>query len=150
MSKLSTGPRNGLLAGAARAAILLGLTAALAGCYSARPVAEARVDDTYPNDIRQRHPIAIREGERTLEIFVGTNRGGLTPAQRADVLALAHRWGHEATGGIVIQVPAGTSNEAAAAGVLREIQGAVQGIGRCRTLGNRRQIEDGKANHRKR
>ena len=129
MRKLSTGPRIGLLAGAARAAILLGLTAALAGCYSARPIAETRGDDNYPNDVRQRHPIAIREGERTLEILVGTNRGGLTPAQRADVLAFAHRWGREATGGIVIQVPAGTSNEAAALGVLREIQAILAAAG---------------------
>jgi pilus assembly protein CpaD len=129
MSKLSTGPRIGLLAGAARAAILLGLTTALAGCYSARPIAETRANDNYPNDVRQRHPIAIREGERTLEVFVGANRGGLTPAQRADVLAFAHRWGREATGGIVIQVPAGASNEAAAAGVLREIQSILAAAG---------------------
>ena len=129
MSELSTGRRIGIVAGAARTAVLLGLAAALAGCYSARPVAEARTNEAYPNDVRQRHPIAIREGERILEVFVGINRGGLTPAQRADVLALAHRWGREATGGIVIQVPAGTANEAAANGVLREIQSILAATG---------------------
>jgi pilus assembly protein CpaD len=129
MTKLSIGPRLGLLAGVARAAILLVLTSALAGCYTVSPVAETRANDNYPNDIRQRHPIAIREGERTLEVFVGANRGGLTPAQRADVLAFARRWGREATGGIIIQVPTGTANEAAAAGVLREIHSILAAAG---------------------
>src|ERR1700761_1998684 len=34
--------------------------------------------------------------------------------------------------------------------MLREIQGTVQGIGGTRALGDRRQIEDGKGNHRRR
>src|SRR5712691_7047219 len=129
MTKLSIGPRAGLLAGVARTAILLGLTAALAGCYAVGPAAETRANDNYPNDVRQRHPIAIHEGERTLEVFVGANRAGLAPAQRADVLAFAHRWGREATGGIIIQVPEGTANAAAAAGVLREIQSILAAAG---------------------
>jgi pilus assembly protein CpaD len=129
MSKLSTGRRTGLTARAARAAVLLGLTAGLGGCYAAHPVPETRADATYPNDVRQRHPIAIREGEQKIEVFVGTNRGGLTRAQRADVAAFAHRWRGEATGGIVVQVPVGTGNAAAAAGVLREIQSILAAAG---------------------
>ena len=129
MTMLSTGPRPGFLAGAARATILLTLTAALAGCYTAGPLLETRANDSYPNDVRQRHPIGIREGDRALELFVGTNRGGLSPTQRADVLAFAHRWGREATGGIIIQVPEGTSNAVAAAAVLREIQSILAAAG---------------------
>jgi pilus assembly protein CpaD len=124
MSQLSTGTRNRLAAALSRSAAIVALAAALSGCYSDRQIADA-----YPNDIRQRHPIAIREGERPLELFVGTSRGSLTPAQRADVLAFAHRWAREATGGIVIQVPAGTSNAAAAAGVLREIRSILAAAG---------------------
>jgi pilus assembly protein CpaD len=124
MSQLSTGTRMRLAAGISRCAAMLALAAALSGCYSDRQVVEA-----YPNDVRQRHPIAIREGERTLEIFVGARRGGLTPAQRADVLAFAHRWGREATGGVLIQVPEGTSNAAAAAGVVREAQAILAAAG---------------------
>ena len=127
MTKLSTGRR--LLVGLAHAAAMLGLGAALSGCYSARPVVESYANESYPNDVRQRHPIAIREGERTLEVFVGTSHGGLTPAQRADVLAFAHRWRREATGGIVIEVPAGTANAAAAAGAQREIQAILLAAG---------------------
>jgi pilus assembly protein CpaD len=129
MRKLSTRPRIGLLAGTARAALLIGLTTAVAGCYSMVPAPATRVTEAYPNDIRQRHPIAIRENEHILEVFVGTRRGGLTPAQRGDVLAFAHRWSREASGGIIIQVPAGTSNAAAAVGAQREIQSILAAAG---------------------
>src|SRR5712671_3264743 len=69
-----------------RAILLASAASMLAGCITARaPEATASV----PNDYRQRHPIVIKEGERTVEIFVGSNRGGLTPAQQAEVLAFA-------------------------------------------------------------
>ena len=121
--------RVGSPSGMLRAALLIGVTITLAGCYAARPVAEKPVADTYPYDVRQRHPIAIREGERTLEVFVGTNRAGLTPAQRADIAAFAQRWRAEATGGIVIQIPIGTSNEAAALRLAREIEAVAKAVG---------------------
>jgi pilus assembly protein CpaD len=85
--------------------------------------------DNYPNDVRQRHPIAIREGEHALEIFVGADRGGLTPAQRADVVAFAHRWRREATGRMMIEVPVATGNEIAAAAALREIRSVLSATG---------------------
>src|SRR5262249_25613550 len=64
---------------------------------------------------RLRHPIAIKEGPRTVELLIGTSRGGLNGEQRADVLAFASRWRKEATGGVVIELLAGTRNEIAAA-----------------------------------
>src|SRR5262249_31054349 len=72
---------------ALRAAAILAL-AALAGCAAYGQA----VVDTYPEDIRQRHPISLREGPKTLEVFVGINRGELSPAQRADLVAFAHTW----------------------------------------------------------
>ena len=48
---------------------------------------------SFPADYRQRHPIAIKEGDRTFEVFVGNARGGLPPAQRAEVVAFAHDLG---------------------------------------------------------
>ena len=33
---------------------------------------------------RERHPITLKERQRTVEIFLGRNRGGLTPSQRAE------------------------------------------------------------------
>jgi pilus assembly protein CpaD len=101
---------------AAGAALTLALGFALSGCYAPRDTTAS-----IPNDYRQRHPIAIKEGERSVVVFVGSNRGELTPSQRADVLAFAHAWKREATGGIVIDIPTHTPNARAAADSLREI-----------------------------
>jgi pilus assembly protein CpaD len=95
----------------------IGLAATLAGCYQT-----ASYDyDAYPNDYRERHPITLKEGSRTVEIFLGRNRGGLTPSQRADVLAFAQAWRHDATGGIVIDVPRGGPTARAATDSMREV-----------------------------
>jgi pilus assembly protein CpaD len=76
---------------------------------------------SYPADYRERHPITLREGERTVELFLARKRGGLTPAQRADVLAFAQTWRREATSGIVIEVPQGGATAASAAESMREV-----------------------------
>ena len=91
-------------------------------CWPAATDAAGRLRSLTPPTIAQRHPITLREGERTVEIFIGRNRGGLTAAQRADVLAFAQQWRREATGGIVIDVPWGGPNDRAAADSMREIQ----------------------------
>lgn len=105
-------------------AAVAALAAMLAGCYSVRDP-----QDPVPNDYRQRHPITLQEGHRTVEIFVGSSRGGLTPAQRADVLAFAQVWKREATGGVAIDVPSGTPNEHAAADALHEIESILAAAG---------------------
>jgi pilus assembly protein CpaD len=74
-----------------------------------------------PADYRQRHPIAIKEGQQTLELFIGSGRGGLTPMQRAEVLAFAQAWRREATGGVTIDRPVGTPNERAATDALKQV-----------------------------
>lgn len=102
---------------ALRALAIVGLTTSLAGCYTQR-VAQ----DNYPEDYRDRHPISVKEREHTVEIFVGRNRGGLTPSQRADVLSFAQRWRHESTSGIIVDVPKGGPTNRAAADSMREVQ----------------------------
>lgn len=92
------------------------LAVTIAGCNQTGVVA-----DPYPIDYRERHPITLKEGTQTLEVFLGRNRGGLTPDQRADVLAFAQQWRKEATGGIVIDVPRAPSYTRAANDSLREI-----------------------------
>ena len=99
--------------------------AMLAGCVT---TSDRPANPSYPMDIRQRHPIAIREGVHTVELFVG-RRGELTLDQRADVLAFAHTWRREAAGGVVIEQPIGTSNEAAAAGALQEVRAMLVNMG---------------------
>ena len=68
-----------------------------------------------PDDYRLRHPIAIEEANRSIVIFVGHGRGGLSAPQRADVLGLAQIWLREGTGAIVADVPVDTPNAKAAA-----------------------------------
>ena len=123
MSKPGTGRQRRMRTTAVRAATILAV-AALAGCNTYRPVV-----DTYPEDVRIRHPISIREGTRTLELFVGVNRGGLSPAQQADVLAFAHAWAREASGGILIEIPSGTSNAHAAADAVQEVRSILSAAG---------------------
>lgn len=101
-----------------------GFAGLLAGCYQTK-VAQ----NEYPSDYRERHPITLKEGERRVEIFLGRNRGGLNPGQRADVLAFAQLWKREATSGIVIDVPQGGPTDHAAADSMREIHSILAASG---------------------
>ena len=102
-------------------AALLGLGLALGACtHTGTPVVDATA--SIPDDYRQRHPIAIQEADRTVNILVGNGRGGLTGPQRAEIASLAQDWLREGTGRIVIDVPTGTPNARAAADSLREIR----------------------------
>src|ERR1043166_1027877 len=85
--------------------------------------------DDYPEDVRLRHPISIREGLQTRELFVGVNRGGLTPAQQADVSHFAHTWRRESTGGVLIDVPSGTPNAHAAHEAVQEVRAILAAAG---------------------
>ena len=107
-----------------RVFVIAGLALALSGCYVRKDTA-----GDIPNDYRKRHAITLKEGEKTVEIFVGTRRGGLTDGQGADVLSFARLWKRESTGGIIIDVPAATSNEVAANGALREIRSILGAAG---------------------
>jgi len=89
----------------------------LGGCYTAREAA-----DTVPTDYRLRHPISIQEGEKSVALMIGNRRGTLTPAQRTDTVALAGVWKREATGGIIVDVPAGGANGRSAAEAAREVK----------------------------
>jgi pilus assembly protein CpaD len=102
-----------------------GLAMTLAGCFETTHVAEAE----YPTDYRLRHPITLKEGDRTVEIFLGRNRGGLTPSQRADVLSFAQLWRHEGTSGIIVDVPQGGPNDRAAADSMREVHSILAASG---------------------
>jgi pilus assembly protein CpaD len=121
MHLAGAGRRKPGLASRCLHAMLIGTTLMLGGCYS-YSAHEVGVPATVETDYHQRHPISIKEANHAVEFFIGTNRGGLTPAQRADVLAFARAWQREATGGIVIDLPAGTANEHAAAEVLGEVR----------------------------
>jgi pilus assembly protein CpaD len=84
-----------------RGLMIAGIGAALAGCNTTARDTTGSI----PVDYRSRHPIAIKEKDRTLTLFVGAGRGGLTPMQRAEVMSFAGTWKREATGGITIDRP---------------------------------------------
>ena len=109
----------------ARVLVFAGAAAMLAGCNSAT----VDVAQNMPSDYRQRHPIAVREKVQSLTVFIGDARGTLTPTQRAEVGGLASSWRQEATGGIVIEMPAGSPNERAAASASREIRSILAASG---------------------
>lgn len=101
-----------------------GIATSLAGCYQTQV---AQIE--YPVDYRQRHPIVVREGVQSVEVLVGRNRGGLTPSQRADVLAFAQTWRREAGSGIIIDAPRGGPTDHAATDGMREIRSILAAIG---------------------
>ncbi len=109
-----------------RAAIVVASALVVCGCNTDQRVTAV---PEIPTDYRMRHPITIKEADNTLELFIGSNRGTLTAVQRAQVLAFAQTWRREATGGVIIDLPGGTSNEHAAADSLREIQSILAASG---------------------
>jgi pilus assembly protein CpaD len=103
-----------------------GLSVVLGACtYTGTEVVTASV----PDDYRLRHPIAITETDRSVVVFVGHARGGLSAPQRADIIGLAQAWVSEGTGAIVADVPVDTSNARAAAATFREIRALLAGGG---------------------
>lgn len=109
------------IAGIAMRAAIVGGCAMLVGACNTDQQVVAGVPDV-PYDYRQRHPITMTETNHTLQIFVGTSRGELNATQRAEVAQFAHSWRRDATGGVAIELPAGASNERAAADSVRTIR----------------------------
>ena len=89
--------------------MIAGLAAALAGCKTTAHDTTGGI----ANDYRDRHPIGIKEGKKTLTLFVGPGRGGLSATQRAEVLAFAQNWKRDASGGVTIDRPVGGPNQRA-------------------------------------
>jgi len=108
-----------LLAALAAAAIALG------GCN----LTNDGVTGTVPDDYKQRHPIAITEGQQSIVVFVGRARGNMTETQRDDVMGLARNWRREGTGAIAIDVPADTPNARSAQAVYQEIRALLASMG---------------------
>ncbi|MGJ4884631.1 MULTISPECIES: CpaD family pilus assembly protein [unclassified Bradyrhizobium] len=101
-----------------RIVAIAGLALTLGACNTTT----GEVVATIPDDYKIRHPIAIEEGRQSTVVFIGSGRGGLTYQQRVDVAGLARSWLREGTGGIMAEVPTGTSNARAAADAYREIR----------------------------
>jgi pilus assembly protein CpaD len=105
---------------------LLALSATLGACnWQSTEIVTASV----PNDYRQRHPIAVTEADRSIVVFVGRSRGGLSGPQRTDVMGLANTWMNEGTGAIIAEVPMDTPNARAASASYQEIRSVLMAGG---------------------
>ena len=109
------------------AGALVGLAVTLGACQHTSDDSLAMVNA--PADYRQRHPIAVTEADRSIVVFVGRGRGGLTAEQRAEVTGMAQDWMREGTGAVSIDVPVDTANARAAQDSLREIQATFAAVG---------------------
>jgi len=107
------------------AGALVGVAVALGACVHDNREIVASV----PDDYRLRHPIAVQEADRSIVVFVGRGRGGLSASQRADVMYLGQTWMREGTGVISIDVPVNTPNARAAEDSLREIKATLAAAG---------------------
>ncbi len=99
---------------------LIGVSVTLGACNETTGSVAAATH--VPEDYRLRHPIAVQEADRSVVIFVGHARGGLSATQRADVAGIARSWVGEGTGAVVIDVPVETPNAHAAQSALSEIR----------------------------
>ena len=105
---------------------LFGLSAALGACT---PQTAEIVTASVSDDYRHRHPIAVTEADRSIVVFVGHARGGLSGSQRTDVTGLAQSWVREGTGAVIVDVPIDTPNARAAAASSREIRSVLMAGG---------------------
>lgn len=78
-----------------------------------------------PSDVRERHPIVLRDAPRSLDVFVGRAGGGLDSRQAEDVAVFAGEYRRSGRGGLVAQVPTGTQREMATHDALNGIRKAL-------------------------
>ena len=83
-------------------AALAGIAALLGAC---RADSVATTGSLYPTDYRARHPIALTEGVRTLDVFV-TGTGHLDPRQAGDVDAFLLEYRRYGRGTLALDIPA--------------------------------------------
>ncbi len=101
------------------AAVAAGL--ALAGCAAKGDLTAS----TAPSDVRERHPIVLRDAPRSLDVFVGRAGAALDTRQAEDVADFAREYRRSGRGGLVAQVPTGTRRDIASHDALSGIRAAL-------------------------
>jgi pilus assembly protein CpaD len=122
MTKTTTDRRRNLRVALA----LTGFSVLLGACNTTGDVVTTQ---TVPTDYRQRHPIAVQDAKRSIVIFVGKARGGLSTAQHSDVAGIAQDWVREGTGSVIVDVPVDTANSRAAAATYHDIRAVLGASG---------------------
>lgn len=114
-----------IIPGRFRAALLIGLASiTVAGCQTDRIVT-----GTVPADYRDCHPIQVNEGTRSVQMFVGSGRSGLTAEQRALAGGFASQWRRHGSGPMMIELPAGVANEVSSSRTVRELRSLLASSG---------------------
>lgn len=78
-----------------------------------------------PDDVRERHPIVLRDAPRHLDVFVGRAGAGLDLRQSEDVVAFARDYRRSGRGGLVAEVPTGDRRDRATRDTLGGIRTAL-------------------------
>lgn len=100
---------------------VLALALSLGACASKTDV----TGSIAPSDVRERHPIVLRDAPRSLDVFIGRAGGGLDSRQAEDVVAFAGEYRRSGRGGLVAQVPTGIQRERATHDTLNGIRAAL-------------------------
>lgn len=111
----STGPRL--------IAAMLALGALIGGCASR--TADADNSAFGPEDVRERHPIVLRDAPRSLDVFVGRSGRALDARQAEDVASFAREFRRSGKGGLVAEVPTGARRDHATQDTLSGIKAAL-------------------------
>lgn len=101
-------------------ALALALGALAGGC--AGKGAQADPPSIYPPDLRERHPIVLRDAPRSLDVFVGRAGNSLDARQAEDVADFAQAFRRSGKGGLVAEVPTGSQRERATHDTLNGIR----------------------------
>jgi pilus assembly protein CpaD len=105
-------------------AILLVATS-VGGCWRS-PRLQAPFTLANPNE---RHPIAVKRGEVTLDLAVYRGASGLNPSQRAQLYSFLREYKSQGAESLLIRAPSGGANETAAQRAYDEIRSAMRGAG---------------------
>ena len=93
------------------AALVIGAAALLSSCAGKDSVTTGSL----PDDYRTRHPIAVGEAEKTIDIPVAAGDTGLTNGQSEVIAGFVAEYRRTSSGIIQIITPRGSANEGAAA-----------------------------------
>jgi pilus assembly protein CpaD len=119
-----------VLARAARSALtLLAVLAAgtsVGGCLKGSPRFQAPFTLANPNE---RYPIAVKQGEASLDLAVYRGASGLNPSQREQLSAFLRDYKAQGEERLVIRAPSGGANERAAMHAYDEVRRALRRAG---------------------
>ena len=121
-------PGSRVLAAARPALTLLAVVlvaTSVGGCWRS-PRLQAPFTLANPNE---RHPIAVQQGEVTLDLAVYRGALGLNPSQRAQLYAFLRDYKSQSAERLLIRAPSGGANETAALRAYDEVRRAMRGAG---------------------